>query len=99
MFNFLLTEGTKKDKKDSVPLKELCSDNFVYGLKNRVSLHYGFNKENAVCKTFLDLIDNEYIVSVIADTIILSIMVIIRIMIIFILVLASFNAIVIISRT
>lgn len=68
LFNFLLTEGTKKDKKDSVPLKELCSDNFVYDLKNRVSLHYEFNKENAVCKTFLDLIDNEYIVSVIADT-------------------------------
>lgn len=68
LFNFLLTEGTKIDIKDAVPLKVLCSEDFIYDLKNRVSLHYKFNKENVVHKTFLDMVDNEYIVSIIADT-------------------------------
>lgn len=68
LFNFLLTEGTKADSKDALPLKSLCSEEFIFDLKNRVSLHYKFNKENVVHKTYLDLIDNEYIVSLIADS-------------------------------
>lgn len=68
MFNFLMDMATSKDQTGQIPFKIYCSENFIHKLKEKIALHYLFNHANRVHQTFLHMLDKEYMVSIVADT-------------------------------